>query len=242
GLATLPATLVMFALSRRAGMLADRYGPRAFMGAGPLVAAGGLLLLKGMPTHVDYVSDVLPGVLLFSVGLALTVAPLTAAVLAGSEEEAGIASGVNNAVARVAGLLGTAGIGAVVAGSFSSQLTSRLSSVSLGPNARAVVAQAKRLPLGRPDVHGLDPPQASAIAHAAEAASLHAFHLSLTIAAVLVAGGGVVGFVGVRNRRIDVAARDCAGGQLVGASSELAHVSASAATRPPAAKASGSPA
>jgi EmrB/QacA subfamily drug resistance transporter len=242
GLATLPATLVMFVLSRRVGMLADRFGPRAFMGAGPLVAAGGLLLLQRIPAHVSYASDVLPGVLVFSVGLSLTVAPLTAAVLAGSEKEAGIASGVNNAVARVAALLGTTGIGAVVAGSFSSQLTSRLSGISLSPSARHVVAQAKRLPLGRPDVHGLAQPQANAIAHAAEAASLHAFHLSLAIAAGLVAVGGVVGFAGVRNRRIDVRARDCPGGQLVGASRELAHVSRAAAASPTTAKASGSPA
>jgi hypothetical protein len=232
---------VMFVLSRRMGMLADRFGPRAFMGAGPLVAAAGLVLLQRMPARIDYVSDVLPGVLVFSVGLSLTVAPLTAAVLAGSEKEAGIASGVNNAVARVAGLLGTTGIGAIVAGSFSSQLTSRLSGVSLSASAQHVVAQAKRLPLGRPDVHGLAQPQATAIAHAAEAASLHAFHLSLAIAAGLVAGGGVVGFAGVRNRRIDVSAEDCAGGQLVGASRELARVSTSAAVGRPATGTSVSP-
>jgi EmrB/QacA subfamily drug resistance transporter len=244
GLATLPATIVMFLLSRRVGMLADRFGPRAFMGAGPLVAAGGLLLLQRIPAHVNYVSDVLPGLLVFSLGLSLTVAPLTAAVLAGSEEEAGIASGVNNAVARVAGLLGTSAVGAVVASAFSSHLTSRLSGVSLSTSARHVVTQAKRLPLGRPDVHGLAPAQAHAITRAAEAASLHAFHLGLAIAAVLVAGGGVVGFAGVRNRRVDVSARDCSGGQLVGASRELAHVSVSqqAATGAGAAKASGSPA
>ena len=85
-------------------------------------------------------------------------------------------------------------------------------------------------------------PQANAIAHAAEAASLHAFHLGLAIAAALVAGGGVVGFAGVRNRRVDVSARDCSGGQLVGASRELAHVSLGAAADPATAKASGSPA
>jgi EmrB/QacA subfamily drug resistance transporter len=241
GLATLPATLVMFALSRRVGMLADRFGPRVFMGAGPLVAAAGLVLLQRMPTHIDYVSDVLPGVLVFSVGLSLTVAPLTAAVLAGSEKEAGIASGVNNAVARIAGLLGTTGVGAIVASSFSSQLTSRLSGVSLDASAHHAVTQAKRLPLGNPDVSGLAQPQAHAIARAAEAASLHAFHLSLAIAAALVAGGGVVGFLGVRNRRIDVSAEDCAGGQLVGASRELGRVPAGAALGRAATGTSGTP-
>ena len=107
GLATLPVTVIMFVLSRRFGALADRFGPRFFMGWGPLVAACGLLLFQRVGTNVDYVSGMLPGLLLFALGLSMTVAPLTAAVLAGAEtSQAGIASGVNNAIARVAGLLG----------------------------------------------------------------------------------------------------------------------------------------
>ena len=97
----------------------------------------------------------LPALLIFSLGLSMTVAPLTAAVLAGSEKEAGIASGVNNAIARVAGLLGVAAVGAAIATSFASSLDNRLSGTALGPAARAAVAEAKRLPLGRPNVHGM---------------------------------------------------------------------------------------
>ena len=126
GLATLPVTIMMFVLSRRFGALADRYGPRFFMGAGPLVAAAGLLLFQTTGASPDYVSEVLPAVLLFSLGLSMTVAPLTAAVLAGAEHQAGIASGVNNAVARVAGLLGTAAVGAAISASFVSALDSHL--------------------------------------------------------------------------------------------------------------------
>ncbi|MGC2374772.1 MAG: DHA2 family efflux MFS transporter permease subunit, partial [Solirubrobacteraceae bacterium] len=123
GLATLPATAVMFLLSKRFGALADRFGPRFFMGAGPLVAACGLLLFQRVTAKVDYLTEVLPGILVFSLGLSMTVAPLTAAVLAGVETgQAGIASAVNNAVARVAGLLGTAAVGAAVAASFVSGL------------------------------------------------------------------------------------------------------------------------
>ncbi|MCA1690187.1 MAG: MFS transporter, partial [Actinobacteria bacterium] len=123
GLATLPSTLVMFALSKRFGGLADRFGPRRFMGAGPLIAAAGLAWLARMPARVDYAVDVLPGLLVFSIGLAMTVAPLTATVLADADESnAGIASGINNAVARVAGLLAIAATGAVVAGTFTSQI------------------------------------------------------------------------------------------------------------------------
>jgi EmrB/QacA subfamily drug resistance transporter len=221
GLATLPVTVIMFVLSRRFGALADRFGPRLFMGGGPLVAACGLLLFQRIGTSVDYVSEVLPGLLVFALGLSMTVAPLTAAVLAGAEpSQAGIASGVNNAIARVAGLLGTAAVGAAVAGSFGSSLDAHLRDVTLGPAARAAVGQAKRLPLGRPDVHGLVSAQASALTHAAEQASLHSFHLGMAIAAGLVALGGAVGVAGIRNPQRVVHAATCEGGALVGASPE----------------------
>jgi EmrB/QacA subfamily drug resistance transporter len=223
GLATLPVTIVMFALSRRFGALADRFGPRLFMGAGPLVAAGGLFLLQRVGAHVDYLADVLPGVLVFSLGLSMTVAPLTAAVLAGVDGgQGGIASAVNNAVARVAGLLGTAAVGAVVAAAFVTSLDARLAGHTLAPPARTVLAQAKRLPLGQPDTAGIPRPQAQAIAQAAQGASVHAFHLGLGIAGVLLAAGGLAGAIGVRNPRHAVSARGCEGGQLVGAPLEAA--------------------
>ena len=224
GLATLPATIVMFVLSRRFGMLADRFGPHFFMSAGPLVAAAGLLLMESIGAPVRYATEVLPGLLVFSLGLSMTVAPLTAAVLAGSEHEAGIASGVNNAVARVAGLLGTASVGAAVAASFVSRLDAGTAHTALGGAARAAVAQAKRLPLGLPDVHALPAAQARALTHAAEQASLHSVHLALAIAAALVAVGGVVGAIGVRNPSREVPAESCPGGQLVGASRHLARI------------------
>ncbi len=115
GLATLPTTLMLFALSRRFGALADRFGPRVFMGAGPLVSAAGLLLLLRVERDVNFVGAVLPALLAFALGLSMTVAPLTATVLAGvAEEEAGIASAINNAVARIAGLTGVAALGPLV--------------------------------------------------------------------------------------------------------------------------------
>jgi EmrB/QacA subfamily drug resistance transporter len=223
GLATLPATIVMFALSKRFGALADRFGPRLFMGTGPLVAAGGLLLFQRVGVRVDYLTDVLPGILIFSLGLSMTVAPLTAAVLAGVDAgQAGIASAVNNAVARVAGLLGTAAVGAAVAASFVSGLDGDLAGKVLGPSAQAAVTEAKKLPLGRPDTSGLPRVQANAITAAADNASLDSFHLGLGIAALLVAGGGLAGAIGVRNPRRAVLAEECKGGQLVGAALDAA--------------------
>lgn len=109
GAALLPVTAAMLLLSPRAGQLAARIGPRVPMTAGPLVAAVGLLLLRRVGPGSTYVGDVLPAVTVFGLGLALTVAPLTATVLSTADaRHAGIASGVNNAVARTAGLLAVA--------------------------------------------------------------------------------------------------------------------------------------
>src|SRR4051812_11184890 len=103
GIATIPTTLVMFSLSKRAGRLADRFGPRYFMGCGPLVSAVGIALMLRVDEDIDYWTELFPALLVFSLGLVATVTPLTATVLADADEHnAGIASGVNNAIARVA--------------------------------------------------------------------------------------------------------------------------------------------
>jgi EmrB/QacA subfamily drug resistance transporter len=117
GAATAPVTVVMFFLSPRVGRLSMRLGPRLFMGTGPFVCAAAMLWLRELSPGFDYSTSLLPPLLLFSVGLSLIVAPLTATVLADAGSgDAGIASGVNNAVARVAGLLGIAVVGAAIAG------------------------------------------------------------------------------------------------------------------------------
>ncbi len=116
GLATVPITVVMFFLSGRVGRLSMRYGPRLFMGSGPLVCAGAMVWLRSLSPGFDYWTALLPPLLVFSLGLSLIVAPLTATVLADAGPgDAGIASGVNNAVARIAGLLGIAIVGAAIA-------------------------------------------------------------------------------------------------------------------------------
>lgn len=117
GLALIPSTLVMLLLSGRFGALSGKYGPRAFMTIGPLVAAAGYALMLMMGTQVDYWFELLPGILVFGLGLSITVAPLTAAILgAVPPENAGIGSAINNAVARIAGLVAVACAGLVVAG------------------------------------------------------------------------------------------------------------------------------
>lgn len=153
GIALVPITLVMFVLSPRVGRLSMRLGPRFFMGVGPLVAAVGLLALVRLRPGFSYGWELLVPLVVFATGLSMTVAPLTATVLSDVDEtDAGKASGSNNAVARVAGLLGIAVVGAAAAGS-------------------------------------------------ENALDLSGFRMSMGITAGLVASGGVIGLVGIRNLR-----------------------------------------
>ncbi len=138
GLASLPVTLLLIVLSPVVGRLDARFGPRVFMTAGPLVAALGFLLMLSVGMPVNYWTGLLPGILLFGIGLGLTVSPLTNAILGAIEEErAGIASAVNNAVARVAGLVAIAFGGLITGGG-----------VGLDGFRRAVLATAVLLVAG----------------------------------------------------------------------------------------------
>ncbi|HQI66440.1 MAG TPA: MFS transporter [Rhodoglobus sp.] len=116
-LALLPVSIGNVLLSSFFGGLSGKYGPRLFMTAGPIIAGAGYLLLLGVGQSVNYFLNVLPGILLFAVGLSMTVAPLTAAVLGSvSAAQSGIGSAVNNAVARVAGLVAIAMLGVIIVG------------------------------------------------------------------------------------------------------------------------------
>jgi len=117
GLASLPSTILMILFSSRVGALAARWGARWFMTIGPILAGAGALLYLLVSPDFDYWTQVLPAVLVFGAGLTLTVAPLTAAILGAIEPaRAGTASAVNNAVARIAGLLLTAMLGLIAGG------------------------------------------------------------------------------------------------------------------------------
>lgn len=109
GTAMLPITVLMLLLSAQAGALAQRIGPRILMTAGPIICAAALVLLARVGAGASYLGTVFPAVVLLGLGLSLTVAPLTATALGSVDERhAGVASGVNNAVARAAGLLAVA--------------------------------------------------------------------------------------------------------------------------------------
>ncbi|MEU2666555.1 MFS transporter [Micromonospora sp. NBC_01740] len=111
GVALLPMTVLLLVGSARAGALSARIGPRLPLTVGPVVAAAGLVLLRGVGPGASYWRDVLPGVVLFGIGLTLVVAPLTASVLAAVDDRfAGVASGFNNAASRAGGLLAVAAL------------------------------------------------------------------------------------------------------------------------------------
>jgi EmrB/QacA subfamily drug resistance transporter len=224
GVSLMPLTVLMFFGSSRFGALADRVGPRVFMSVGPMLAGAGLLLMAfAIDRDARYVTQVLPGVLLFGLGLAMTVAPLTATVLGDADERhAGIASGVNNAVARVAGLLAIAAIGAAVSAQFSSSLDARLGRDSLSPAARTAVTQAKRRPLTTSAARDVAGPQRARVRDALEHASVSAFRLGMGLAGGAVVMGGVVSALGIRNPRRKVAAAACPGGAICGVSEEVA--------------------
>jgi Major Facilitator Superfamily len=179
GVALLPITLCMWLLSRRFGALSDRIGPRLLMGLGPIVAGLGMVWMGMLDGDVNYVTDLLPGVIVFGLGLAATVAPLTNTILgAVPQHNAGVASGVNNQIARVAALLAIAAVGAVVASVFESEL-------------------------GR---SGVDP--LSGGSPEVVDASVEAYRIGMAFAGGLVVLGGVISLAGIVNpRRDELAAR-----------------------------------
>ena len=214
---------VMFVLSRRFGALADRYGPRLFMSVGPLLVAAGFVLMLRLDSSTSYLGDLVPALLLYSLGLAVTVSPLTATVLADADtHDAGIASAVNNAIARTAGLLATAAVGAVLAGSYADRLDSELAGRPLSPAAQTQVAEARDRALSPVNPRALPPADREVVTEAVRDAGVATFHLAALIGAAMVAMAGVLGGLLLRNCRRQTAAARCPGGQLVGVPEEAA--------------------
>ncbi|MDQ6730184.1 MAG: MFS transporter [Actinomycetota bacterium] len=216
GVTGLVPTGVMFLLSARMGRLADRYGPRPFLTVGPVLVACGFVLMLRYGTSVSLFQDVLPALLVFSLGLALTVAPLTATVLADARDtEAGIASAVNNAIARTAGLIAVAAVGAAVSADYGGLLTQRLGH-HLPTSSAAAVSAARHHTFGAVDARAIPPAQRAFVARAAATASRDAFHLAVEIGGGLLLIAGIAG-LGLQTRtRRTVPAGDCPGGQLTG--------------------------
>ncbi|HEX6117293.1 MAG TPA: DHA2 family efflux MFS transporter permease subunit [Solirubrobacterales bacterium] len=200
GLATLPTSLALFVLSPRFGRMASGTGPRLPMTVGPIVGGIGLLMFMRVDAGADYLTEVLPAVVVFGLGISAMVAPLTATVLDSVDERhTGIASGVNNGVSRVAGLLAIAVLGAVIAARFSSAIDDDLAGVALSPAAEEVVEDAQAKPLGAAETGDLDPGEASTVTAAVTGASESSFDLGVGIGGALMIVGGVVAGIGIRN-------------------------------------------
>jgi EmrB/QacA subfamily drug resistance transporter len=201
GLATTPSSVTLFLLSPRFGRIASGFGPRWPMTFGPIVAGIGLLLLLRVDAGANYVSEVLPGIVVFALGLSATVAPLTATVLDSVEEaHVGVASGINNAVSRMAGLLAIAVLGAVIAGRFGTTLDEQLGGQTFSPAAQREIEQARDAGLAGTDpARGVPSQEQARIEPAVDDASVAGFHLAMGLGGGLMIAGGLVSAVGIQD-------------------------------------------
>jgi EmrB/QacA subfamily drug resistance transporter len=204
GATTLIPTAVMFVLSARVGRLADRLGSRRFLTLGPLVIAVGFGLMQRYGASVSLLSDVLPALLVFGLGLSLTVSPLTTTVLGEvPDASAGIASAINNAIARTAGLVAVAAVGAVVAAQYASSLRTGLGD-RLPRSSHAAVLAAEHRTFAAIDLRAVPAGDRALAVEASRHASARAFHIAAGIGSglLVIAGvGGGIGLAGGVNRQ-----------------------------------------
>jgi len=202
GAALLPIILLIFALSRWAGSLADRFGARGPLIVGPSLAGLGFALLMLAGARGSYWTTCFPGLAVLGLGMAISVAPLTTTVMNAADAQlAGTASGVNNAVARTAGVLAVAVLGVIVFGRFHAELAERVARVSTAPAARAFVAEAGSRILAARIPGDLAGPVAGALREAVEQSFRAAFALAMLVAAALALAAAASGALLIEKRR-----------------------------------------
>jgi EmrB/QacA subfamily drug resistance transporter len=196
GAAFLPFIVLISAMSRWAGGLADRHGVRGPLTVGPLVAAAGFALLAMPGRGGSYLGTFFPGVVVLGLGMGTTVAPLTTAVMGSVDaHHAGVASGINNAVARAAGLLAVAALGVILLARFGVALDTRLSTLGLDPETARAVSQERLKLAGADFAFVVDPALRAAIKEAFAASYVDGFRAVMFVNVVLAALGGVGAYV-----------------------------------------------
>jgi len=196
GAALLPFPVIMFVLSRWSGGLVARIGTRVPLTVGPAIAALGLALYARPGIGGSYWTTFFPAVVVLGFGMAITVAPLTTTVMGAVERgHAGVASGINNAVARVAGLLAIAVFGVVLVHTFDARVRSRLDRVALTPSARTAIERElpKMAGVELSSLPSIETAQREAVREAVDDAFLSAFRVVMLGAAALALAAAAVG-------------------------------------------------
>lgn len=213
---------VLFLFSRIFGALADRHGSRWFIGGGSIVVAGGVLLLLRVDADAALVGVVLPSVLIHGLGLAMLVAPLTAGVLSAvNPDHSGLASGVNNAVARIGSLLGIAVIGLVISFQFSARIEGSLIRNQLSEAGHRAVLQAEDRSLVTTPANGLESPEHELVREILIDSSVSAFRAGMATIAGLAMLAGLTCLLGLRHGHGTHKAARVPGGALHGAHQDL---------------------
>ncbi|MEO5953774.1 MAG: MFS transporter [Chloroflexia bacterium] len=201
GAATLPFSILLATLSRWSGGLIDRYGAKLPLVLGPLISGVGFALYALPGTHADYWTGFFPAILVLGLGMSITVAPLTTAVMGAVDvSRSGSASGINNAVSRVAGLIAIAVLGIIMLSSFNSNLNNKLPALNLPAPALQQV-NSERIKLAAiepPDT--LDATQKQALSNTIDESFVDGFRLVMIIAAVLAWASAACAFVLVEGR------------------------------------------
>jgi EmrB/QacA subfamily drug resistance transporter len=193
GAAVLPMILLMFFLSRWSGGLVARYGSRGPLTVGPLIVALGFVLFAAPSIGGSYWREFFPAVMVLGFGMAVTVAPLTTVVMNSvNEDRVGAASGINNAVARVAGVLAVAVLGIVMVKAFGSRLSYSLAHLLLPPDVVGNLQASEIKLAGLPIPGGLSPDMNAAVKESIAAAFVFGFRVVMLISAGLSLGSAVV--------------------------------------------------
>ncbi|TMH32925.1 MAG: MFS transporter [Betaproteobacteria bacterium] len=197
GAALLPFVLLMFVLSRWAGGLVERYGAKLPLVIGPAIAALGFGMFALSGIDMSYWTSFFPAVVVLGFGMTLTVAPLTTTVMQSvSQNDVGAASGVNNAVSTVAGLLAIAALGLVMSHTFNDALHRQLSDANIPPSIVQTV-EAQRFKLAAIDLPPTDPETRVSVRHGVAAAFVSGFRRVMLIAALLAAGAALSAWIAI---------------------------------------------